>query len=139
MLFRSAEKCVFIGYPKETIGYTFYHRSEGKIFVAKNGSFLEEFLSKGVNSRKVELDEVIEPSLLRMASSAAPEVVPVPTPPVEEGTNDPDHETPEEETTAPRRSTREHTAPKLYGSPVLNFMVDGNRSEERRVGKECRL
>ena len=30
-----SEKCVFIGYPKETIGYTFYHRSEGKIFVAK--------------------------------------------------------------------------------------------------------
>ena len=24
-----SEKCVFIGYPKETIGYTFYHRSEG--------------------------------------------------------------------------------------------------------------
>ena len=21
------EKCVFIGYPKETVGYTFYHRS----------------------------------------------------------------------------------------------------------------
>jgi hypothetical protein len=42
-----AEKCVFIGYPKETIGYTFYHRSEGKVFVAKNRSFLEkEFLSK---------------------------------------------------------------------------------------------
>ena len=40
------EKFVFIGYLKETIGYTFYHRSEGKIFVAKNGSFLEEFLSK---------------------------------------------------------------------------------------------
>ena len=39
------KKCVFIGYPKETIGYTFYLRSEGKIFVAKNGSFLEkEFL-----------------------------------------------------------------------------------------------
>ena len=31
-----SEKCVFIGYPKETVGYTFYHRSEGKIFVAKN-------------------------------------------------------------------------------------------------------
>jgi hypothetical protein len=43
-----AEKCVFIEYPKETIGYTFYHRSEGKVFVAKNGSFLEkEFLLKG--------------------------------------------------------------------------------------------
>ena len=46
-----SEKCVFIEYPKETIGYTFYHRSEGKIFVAKNGSFLEkEFLSKLSNS-----------------------------------------------------------------------------------------
>ena len=46
-----------------TVGYTFYHRSEGKIFVAKNGSFLEkEFLSKEVSGRKVELDEVIVPS-----------------------------------------------------------------------------
>ena len=42
-----SEKCVFIGHHKETIGYTFYHRSEGKIFVAKNGSFLEkELISK---------------------------------------------------------------------------------------------
>ena len=58
-----SEKCVFIGYPKETIGYTFYHRSEGKIFVAMNGSFLEkEFLLKVVSGRKVELDEVIVPS-----------------------------------------------------------------------------
>ena len=48
-----SEKCVFIGNPKETIGYTFYHRSKGNIFVAKNGSFLEkEFLSKEVSGRK---------------------------------------------------------------------------------------
>ena len=54
------EKCVFIEYIKETVGYTFYHRSKGKTFVAKNGSFLEkEFLSKEVSGRKVELDEVI--------------------------------------------------------------------------------
>ena len=60
-----SKKCIFIGYPKETVGYTFYHRSEGKIFVAKNGSFLEkEFLSKEVSGRKVELDEVIVPSPL---------------------------------------------------------------------------
>ena len=53
------EKCVFIGYPKETVGYTFNHRSKGKTFIAKNGSFLEkEFLSKEVSGRKVELDEV---------------------------------------------------------------------------------
>ena len=48
------EKYVFIGFPKETVGYTFYHRSEGKKFVAKNGSFLEkEFFSKEVSGRKV--------------------------------------------------------------------------------------
>ena len=57
------EKRGFIGYPKETVGYTSYHRSEGNIFVAKNGSFLEkEFLSKEVSGRNVELDEVIVPS-----------------------------------------------------------------------------
>lgn len=72
-----AEKCVFIGYPKETIGYTFYLRSEGKTFIAENGSFIEkEFLSKKVNRRKVELDEVITPSL-EQDSSPAREVVPV--------------------------------------------------------------
>ena len=32
-------KCVFIGYPKVTVGYTFYRRSEGKIFVAKMDPF----------------------------------------------------------------------------------------------------
>ena len=34
-----SEKCVFIEYPKETIGYTFYHRSKGKIFIAKIDPF----------------------------------------------------------------------------------------------------
>ena len=58
-----SEKCVFIGYPKVTVEYTFYHRSEGKIFVAENGYFLEkEFLLKEVSGRKVELDEVTVPT-----------------------------------------------------------------------------
>ena len=84
-------KCVFIGYPKETIGYTFYLRSEGKIFVAKNGSFLEkEFLSKEVNGRKVELDEVLP---LEPESGAAQEIVPEVPAPTREGVNDDDHET----------------------------------------------
>ena len=64
-----SEKCIFIGYPKETVGYTFYHISEGEIFVDKNGSFLEkEFLSKEVSGRKVELDEVLVP-FLKLESS----------------------------------------------------------------------
>jgi transposase InsO family protein len=121
-----AEKCVFIGYPKETIGYTFYHRSEGKIFVAKNGSFLEkEFLSKEVSGRKVELDEVVEPSL-ELESSAAPEDVPVqPSPPREEA-NDDDHETSNEAATELRRSTRTRTTPEWYGNPVMNVMLLDN-------------
>ena len=87
-----SEKCVFIGYPKETIGYTFYHRSEGKTFVAKFGSFLEkEFLSKEVSGRKVEHDEVIvTPS--EPESSAAREDVPVVPAPTGEEVNDDDHE-----------------------------------------------
>ena len=65
-----SEKCVFIGYPEETIGYTFYHRSEGKTFFAKFGNFLEKgFLLKEVSGRKVELEEVIVPSSLLENSS----------------------------------------------------------------------
>ena len=101
-----SEKCVFIGYPKETIGYTFHHRSEGKIFVAETGSFLEkEFLSKEVSGRKVELDEVIVPSL-ELESSTSQKVVPVMPTPTREETNDDDHETLDQVTTKPRRSTR---------------------------------
>ena len=106
-----SEKCIFIGYPKETIGYTFYHRSEGKIFVAKNGSFLEkEFLSKEVSGRKVELDEVIVPSPLLESSSSQQSVPVIPTP-ISEEVNDDDHETSDQVTTEPRRSTRVQSAP----------------------------
>ena len=121
-----AEKCVFIGYPKETIGYTFYLRSEGKTFVAKNGSFLEkEFLSKEVSGRKVELDEVITPPL-EQDSSAAREVVLVAPTPTEEEVNDDDHEASDQVTTEPRRSTRARSAPEWYGNPVMEIMLLDN-------------
>ena len=98
-----SEKCVFIGYPKETIGYTFYHRSEGKIFVAKNGSFLEkEFLSKEVSGRKVELDEVTVPAPLLESTTSQKNFSATPTP-ISEEVNDNDHETSEQDTTKPRR------------------------------------
>ena len=87
-----SEKCVFIGYPKVTVGYTFYHRFEGKIFVAENGSFLEkEFLSKEVSGRKVELDEVIVPAPELERSSSEKSVLVMPTP-ISEEVNDDDHE-----------------------------------------------
>ena len=100
-----SKKCFFIGYPKETVGYTFYHRSEGKIFVAKNGSFLEnKFLSKDVIGRNVKLDEVIVPSPELESSSSQNSVLVIPTP-ISEEANDDDHETSDQVTTEPRRSS----------------------------------
>ena len=117
-----SEKCVFIGYPKETVGYTFYHRSEGKTFVAKNGSFLEkEVLSKEVSGRKVELDEVIVPAPL-LESSSSQKPVPVTSTPISEEVND-DHETSDQVVTKPCRSTRVRSAPEWYGNPVLEVML----------------
>src|SRR4051812_29830175 len=56
-----ADKCYFIGYPRETTEYSFYHRAEGKVFVAKHGAFLEkEFIAKEVSGRTVKHDEIIE-------------------------------------------------------------------------------
>ena len=109
-----SEKCVFIGYPKETIGYIFYHIYESKIFVAKNGSFLEEFLSKEVSGRKVELDEVIVPAPLLEISSSQ-KSVPIISTSISEEANDHDHETSDQVTTEPRRSTRVRSAPEWFG------------------------
>ena len=118
-----SEKCVFIGYPKETVGYTFYHRSEGKTFVAKFGNFLEkEFLSKEVSGRKVELDEVVVPSL-EMESSSSQKSVPVMPTPISEEANDDDHETSDQVTIEPRRSTRVSSAPEWYGNFILEVML----------------
>ena len=41
-----SEKCVFIEYPKETVGYTFYHRSKGKTFIAKMDPFYRRSFSR---------------------------------------------------------------------------------------------
>ena len=35
-----SDKCLFVGYPKETKGYYFYNPIENKVFVARNGVFL---------------------------------------------------------------------------------------------------
>ena len=114
-----AEKCIFIRYPEETVGYTFYLGSKGKVFVAKNGSFLEKkFLSKELSGRKVELDKVVEPSL-ELDSSATQKGVPVMRTPIEEEANDDDHEASDQVTTKPRRSTRTRTAPS--GTTILSW------------------
>jgi hypothetical protein len=37
-----SEKCIFVGYPRETLGHTFYHPAKGKTFVAKTRIFLDK-------------------------------------------------------------------------------------------------
>jgi hypothetical protein len=69
----------------ETLGYSFYHLAEGKTFVAKTGIFLEkEFLAKGVGGRKVDLDEIVDPSL-EIPSSATEIILNAPSIEEEEG------------------------------------------------------
>ena len=37
-----SNKCLFVGYPKETIGYQFYNTLEQGLFVSKHVVFLEK-------------------------------------------------------------------------------------------------
>ncbi|KAK1681592.1 hypothetical protein QYE76_042440 [Lolium multiflorum] len=113
-------------------------RSEGKVFIAKNGSFLEkEFLSKEVTGRKVELDEVIEPSL-GLESSASPKDVLVSPAPIREEANDNDHETSNKVTTEPRRSMRVRTTPDWY-DPALNVMIFDNNDDDPATYEEAMM
>ena len=130
-----SKKCVFIGYPKETVGYTFYHRSEGKIFIAKNGSFIEkEFLSKEVRGRKVELDEVIVPAP-KLESISSLKSVQVMLTPISEEVNDDDHEVSDQVTTEPRRSTRVRSAPEWYSNPVVEVILLDHTTNLRTMKK----
>lgn len=54
-----SDKCILVGYPKETKGYYFYNTSENKVFVARDGVFLEkDHISKMTSGRKVDLEEI---------------------------------------------------------------------------------
>nr|GEX10204.1 retrotransposon protein, putative, Ty1-copia subclass [Tanacetum cinerariifolium] len=39
-----AIKCIFVGYPKETMGYSFYYPPENKVLVARNAEFIKNSL-----------------------------------------------------------------------------------------------
>ena len=75
-----------------------------------------------MSGRKVELDEVTVPSPL-LESSSSQKSVPVTPTPISEEANDDDHETSDQVTTEPRRSTRVRSAPEWYGNPVLEVML----------------
>nr|GEY26856.1 hypothetical protein [Tanacetum cinerariifolium] len=53
-------KCIFVGSPKETMGYSFYSPSENKVFVARNNEFFESKLLDLKASGSVEDLELIQ-------------------------------------------------------------------------------
>ena len=75
-----------------------------------------------MSGRKVELDEVIVPSLELESSSSQKTIPAMPTPTREEA-NDDDHETSDQVTTEPCRSNRTRSAPEWYGNPILEVML----------------
>ena len=75
-----------------------------------------------MSGRKVELDEVTIPAPLLESSSSQKPVL-VTSTPISEEVNDDDHETSDQVTTKPRRSSRARSAPECYGNPVLEVML----------------
>ncbi|GKB09295.1 putative RNA-directed DNA polymerase [Tanacetum coccineum] len=56
-----SEKCLFVGYPKESFGYLFYKPKDNVVFVARRGVFLErEMISKEDSGSKIDLEEIQE-------------------------------------------------------------------------------
>ncbi|GJT35918.1 retrotransposon protein, putative, ty1-copia subclass, partial [Tanacetum coccineum] len=60
-------KCVFIGYPKKTIGYSFYYPPENKVIVAQNAELFENSLitqevSGSLNDLEIIQEEDTHPS-----------------------------------------------------------------------------
>ncbi|GJU94930.1 zinc finger, CCHC-type containing protein [Tanacetum coccineum] len=53
-------KCIFVGYPKETMGYCFYYPPENKVLVARNAEFLENSLITQEASGSLEDLEIIQ-------------------------------------------------------------------------------
>jgi hypothetical protein len=91
------DKYFFVGYPRKIKGYYFYNKAVGKVFVARNGVFMEkEILSKGVSGSKVHLEEIKE------------------TPKNISESNDPIQEVQDIVTPAPCRSIRAHHATEKF-------------------------
>ncbi|GJS78862.1 retrotransposon protein, putative, ty1-copia subclass [Tanacetum coccineum] len=61
-------KCIFVGYLKETMGYSFHYPPENKVLVARNAEFLENSLitqkaSGSLNDLQIIQDEDTYPSI----------------------------------------------------------------------------
>ncbi|GKB86164.1 retrotransposon protein, putative, ty1-copia subclass [Tanacetum coccineum] len=93
-------KCIFIGYPKETMGYYFYFPPENKIVVARYADFFEKnLITQEVSGRVMDLKEIQE-------EDTSPSEITSEIPIEVEG-----FEPPQEEVIPVRRSERTYRAP----------------------------
>ncbi|KAJ9553607.1 hypothetical protein OSB04_017652 [Centaurea solstitialis] len=120
-----SDKCFFVGYPRTTVGYYFYNPEENKVFVARNGKFLEEkFLSSGNTRKDVDLQVVDEEN-----------TTPIVEPEIQHENVEPRSETIEEvQTQDLRRSSRVRQEPDRY----LGFLVsqdNGDLNEPTSYGE----
>ncbi|GJV09745.1 retrotransposon protein, putative, ty1-copia subclass [Tanacetum coccineum] len=93
-------KCIFIGYPKETMGYYFYFLPENKIVVARYAKFFEKnLIPQEASGRAIDLEEIQDEDT---SSSEITSEIPMEV----EG-----FEPPQEEVILVRRSERTHRAP----------------------------
>ncbi|KAJ9551099.1 hypothetical protein OSB04_015144 [Centaurea solstitialis] len=120
-----SDKCFFVGYPKTTVGYYFYNPEENKVFVARNGKFLEgKFLSLENTRKDVDLQVVDEEN-----------TTPVVEPEIQHKNVEPQSEPIEEvQTQDLRRSSRVRQEPDRY----LGFLVSqdsGDLNEPTSYGE----
>ncbi|GJW73064.1 retrotransposon protein, putative, ty1-copia subclass [Tanacetum coccineum] len=103
-------KCIFIGYPKETMGYYFYFPPENKIVVARYAEFFEKnLITQEVSGRAEGLEEIQD-------EDTSPSEITSEIPMEVEG-----FEPPQEEVIPIRRSERTHRAPERL---CLNVEVE---------------
>ncbi|GJR48129.1 retrotransposon protein, putative, ty1-copia subclass [Tanacetum coccineum] len=96
-------KCIFIGYPKETMGYYFYFPPENKIVVARYAEFFEKnLITQEVSGRAMDLEEIQDEDTSPSENTSE-------IPMAVEGFEPP--QPPQEEMIPIRRSERTHRAP----------------------------
>nr|GEY56305.1 retrotransposon protein, putative, Ty1-copia subclass [Tanacetum cinerariifolium] len=96
-------KCIFIGYPRKTMGYYFYFPPKSKIIIARYIEFFEKSLiTQEVSGRAIDLEEIQDEYL-------SPYEITSEIPMDVEG-----FEPPQEEVILIRRSKRTHRAPIAY-------------------------
>nr|GEW50312.1 hypothetical protein [Tanacetum cinerariifolium] len=108
-------KCIFIRYPKETMGYCFYFLPKNKIVVARFAEFFERnLITQEVSGRAIDLEEIQD-------EDTSPSEITSKIPMEVEG-----FEPPEEEVILIRRSKKTHRA--------LNRLCLNVKVEEHSLG-----